>query len=73
MQAWANFRAQALQIQLNVSIPVGFMGILWKSYLGGLGAKFGTHERCSIRWGTIAFIAPALFGWLISFLLKGTV
>lgn len=73
MQALASFRAQALQIQLTFTIPVGFIGILWKSYLGGLGTKFGTREHCSLRWGIVVFIALSLFGWLISFLLKGTV
>jgi hypothetical protein len=72
-QALADFRAQALGIELALSIPIGLIGIIWKSYLGGLGAKFGTQEQCKLMWAFVAFFVLALLGWLISFLLRGTV
>jgi hypothetical protein len=72
-QALANFQAQALWIELAVSIPISFIALLWKSYLGGLGTNFGIHERCSVRLGFVVFFILALLGWLISFLIRGTI
>jgi hypothetical protein len=72
-QAVANFQAQALWIELAISIPIDFIALLWKSYLGGLGTKFGTDDQCTLRWGFIVFFVLALFGWLISFLARGTI
>jgi hypothetical protein len=72
-QALANFQAQTLWIELAVAIPIGFIALLWKSYLGGLGTKFGTLERCSVRLGFVVFLILALLGWLISFLIRGTI
>jgi hypothetical protein len=72
-QALANFQAQVLWINLTIAIPIGFIGLLWKSYLGGLGTKFGTDEHCSVGRGFLVFLVLALFGWLISFLIRGTI
>lgn len=72
-QALADFQAKVLWIRLTIEIPVGFIGMLWKSYLGGLGTKFGTHEKCSLGLGFLVFLVLALFGWLISFLVRGTI
>lgn len=72
-QALANFQAQVLWIRLVIAIPIGFIGLLWKSYLGGLGTKFGTHEQCSVGRGFVVFLVLALIGWLISFLFRGTI
>jgi hypothetical protein len=72
-QAVANFQAQALWIELAISLPIDFIALIWKSYLGGLGTMFGTDEKCTMRWGFIVFFVLALFGWLISFLARGTI
>jgi hypothetical protein len=72
-QAVANFRSQYLGTALAVGIPTGLVGIIWKSYLGGLGTKSGTKERCKLSWGFTAFFILALLGWLISYLLTGNV
>jgi hypothetical protein len=72
-QSVANFRSQYLGTALAVGIPTGLIGIIWKSYLGGLGTKSGTRERCKLSRGFTAFFILALFGWLISYLLTGNV
>lgn len=72
-QAVVNFQAQVLWIRLIVGIPVGFVRMLWKSYLGGLGTKVGTQGRSSVERGFAVFLVLALLGWLISFLIRGTV
>jgi hypothetical protein len=72
-QALANFQAQALWIRLVISIPLNLVALIWKSYLGGLGTKFGTHERTSLTTGFFVFLVLALLGWLISFLIRGTI
>lgn len=72
-QALANFQAQVLWIELAVGIPIYLIALIWKSYLGALGTKFGTRERCSIRLGFVVFFILALLGWLISFLMRGTI
>lgn len=72
-QALADFRTKALGIEIAFTIPISLIGIIWKSYLGALGTKFGTHEHCRLTWAFITFFALALLGWLISFLLRGTI
>jgi len=72
-QAVANFQAQILWIQLTITIPLTFIALLWKSYLGGLGTRSGTDQKCSVQLGFVVFFALALLGWLVSFLLRGTI
>jgi DNA-directed RNA polymerase subunit RPC12/RpoP len=67
--AIANYQAQILWIRLAVSVPIGFVGLVWKSYLGGLGTKYGTDESSSLSQGFAVFIGLTLLGWLISFIL----
>jgi hypothetical protein len=72
-QAVANFQAQIQWTRLLIAIPLGLVSLIWKSHLGALGTKFGTHERTSRPMGFTVFLVLALFGWLISFLLRGTI
>jgi len=72
-RALADYQAQVLGIRLLFSIPFSFVGLLWKSYLGGLGTKFGTNEKSSVAWGFVVFLGLALLGWLISFFIRGTI
>jgi len=72
-RALADYQAQVLGIRLLFSIPFSFVGLLWKSYLGGLGTKFGTNKKSSVAWGFVVFLGLALLGSLISFLIRGTI
>jgi len=69
-QALASYQAQTGWLQLVYTIPVSVGGLLWKSYLGGLGAHFGTEGECSIGKGFAVFFVLGLIGLLISFLLS---
>jgi hypothetical protein len=72
-QAIANFQAQVLWITLIISIPLSLIALLWKSYQGGLGTNFGTDQKCSVQRGFVVFLVLALLGWLISYLVRGTI
>jgi len=65
-QAVADFQAQVNWIRLLFSLPFSFVGLLWKSYLGALGTRSGTQERCSVGTGFAVFFVLGLIGWLIS-------
>ena len=71
--AISNWNAQVLWIRLAVSIPLGLIGLVWKSYLGGQGTKYGTGELSSLAKGFGVFFGLTLLGWLISFLIQGTI
>mgnify|MGYP001571275844 CR=1 FL=1 len=71
--ALANWEAQTYPVRLAYSIPIGFVGLIWKSFLGGLGTKFGTKENSSLAFGFFVFLVLALLGWLISYLVTGNV
>lgn len=72
-QALADYQAQVLSIRLLFSIPVSFIALVWKSYLGALGTKSGTHEKASVSLGFLVFFVLGLLGWLISFLTTRTI
>ena len=69
----ANYQAQLLWIQIIFSVPVGIITAIWKSYLGGLGTKFGTKKKASLALGFTVFLILSLLGWGISFLLSGRI
>ena len=71
--AIASWQAQVVLIRLAISLPLGFAGLIWKSYLGGLGTKYGTEEESSLALGFAVFFGLTLLGWLISFLIRGTI
>ena len=72
-QALADYQAQVLSIRLLFSIPVSFIALLWKSYLGALGTKSGTSKKASVSLGFLVFFILGLLGWLISFLTTNTI
>jgi len=72
-QALTDYQAQVLSIRLLFSIPVSFIALLWKSYLGALGTKSGTHKKASVSLGFLVFFILGLLGWLISFLTTNTI
>lgn len=63
--ALANFTAQTRWIKL-ISLPLGVVGLVWKSYLGGVGTRFGTKNKCSFGTGFAVFLVLGLVGFLIS-------
>lgn len=66
-QSLANFSAQLSWLKWLYTLPLMLMSVLWKSYLGGLGTRFGTKEHCSLNKAFAIFFALGLLG-LIGFL-----
>jgi len=71
--ALTNYQSQLLWIQLTFSVPISIIAVVWKSYLGGLGTKFGTQNKASLALGFTVFLILSLLGWGISFLLTGRI
>jgi hypothetical protein len=71
--ALASYEAQLLWIQIIFSVHLSFIGVISKSYIGGLGTKFGTEEKASLALGFTMFLILSLLGWGISFLLTGRI
>jgi len=67
IQQMNDYRAQLNLLRLTFTLPFNLLGIIWKSYLGGLGTHFGTNEKCSKLTGFIIFFVLSLIGLLISF------
>lgn len=65
-QAMSNFQTQLKWLKLLYTLPVTLLGLVWKSYLGGLGAHFGTKERFSVGTGFVLFFVLGLFSLLLS-------
>lgn len=61
--------AQALQSQLMLlsiyRLPITFLTLIWKSYLGGIGTHYGTREMCSKTMGIAVFFLLGLIGLII--------
>ncbi len=68
-QSLNDYQAQIAWLNLTYQLPLSLLTLLWKSYLGGLGAHFGTGKRCSISKGLAIFFMLGLIGLLISFVL----
>jgi hypothetical protein len=71
--ALADYRTQLLWIQLIFSVPISIIALIWKSYLGGLGTKFGTQKKASLAMGFTVFLILGLLAWGISYLLTGRI
>ncbi len=67
-QTLNDYEAQLSWLQLLYALPFSLFGLLWKSYLGGLGTRFGTKEECSLSMGIAVFFVLSLVGLLISFI-----
>jgi len=70
MQTLESYQAELNWLKLLYTLPFSFFGLLWKSYLGGLGARFGTEEECSLGTGIVVFFVLGLIGLLISFVIS---
>jgi len=69
-QQLESYQAQLNWLKLLCTLPFSFFGLLWKSYLGGLGARFGTKEKCSLDTGIAVFFVLGLISLLISFVIR---
>lgn len=69
-QAIAAFQSQIGWTRFLYSLPIYFLGIVWKSYLGSLGIKFGTKEKCSMAFGFAVFLFLSLIGIAISLIVS---
>lgn len=61
------YSAELQWLMLVYGLPFSFVVLIWKSYLGGLGAHFGTREKCSLGLAFVVFFLLGLVGFLISF------
>jgi len=61
------YQPQLLSIR-QYALPITFVGILWKSFLGGIGTNFGTDEKCSKSMGIAVFFLLAMVSFALSFL-----
>ncbi len=64
-QAFAQYQALLGQ-RLMYAIPISLIGLLWKSYLGGIGTYFGTNKRCPLLTAIFVFFILGFIGFLIS-------
>jgi hypothetical protein len=55
------------RLRLTTLLPVTIFCLLWKGYLGGLGAHFGTDKHCSILKGTVVFTLLGVLSFLLGF------
>ncbi len=67
-QSMSSYMAELTWLRLLFTLPASFIGLAWKSYLGGLGMHFGTEESCSVRTGAALFFVLGLVGLLFSYL-----
>ena len=67
-QTLNDYEAKLSWLRLLYALPFSLFGLLWKSYLGGLGTRFGTKENCSLSMGIAVFFVLSLIGLMISFI-----
>jgi hypothetical protein len=63
----ANYEAQIAWLQIVYTIPTLLIELVWKSYLGALGAHFGTRKMCSMGQGVGIFLILGLIGLALNF------
>ena len=69
-QSLANFSAQLSLLKWLYTLPLMLISVLWKSYLGGLGTRFGTTEHCSLNKAFAIFFALGLIGFPFGFVYR---
>ena len=69
-QSLASFSAQLSWLKWLYTLPLMLISVLWKSYLGGLGTRFGTKEHCSLNKAFVIFFALGLIGFLFGFVYR---
>jgi hypothetical protein len=63
------YEAQINWLKLMFTLPMSVIGVVWKSYLGGLGAHFGTKQNCSLGTGIAVFLVLGFIGLIINLVL----
>jgi len=61
-----SYQLQIASIQILYTIPISIIELVWKSYLGGLGAHLGTRKMCSFGQGIAIFLALGGIGLILS-------
>lgn len=61
VQAW---KSETMVVYLY-RLPINFLTLVWKSYLGGIGSHYGTKEMCSKTMGIAVFFFLGLIGLII--------
>ncbi len=61
-----SYQAQIAAIQVLYTIPISLIELVWKSYLGGLGAHMGTRKMCSFGQGVAVFLVLGFVGLALS-------
>jgi hypothetical protein len=69
-QSLSGYVSHLRSLRFVYSLPVSLIAALWKSYLGGLGARSGTKEKCSLTIGFAVFFVLSLIGLLVSFVVN---
>lgn len=67
LQNVTTWQAGVTWLRLGYTLPMTLVGLLWKSYLGGLGTHHGTKRLASIGKGFVVFLVLGLIGVLLSF------
>lgn len=62
-----SYSAQVAAIQLLYMLPLSLIELIWKSYLGGLGAHIGTKKMCSFGQGIAVFLVLGAIGLALTF------
>ncbi len=69
VQALESYKSQVIVLALY-RLPITFLTLIWKSYLGGIGAHHGTREMCSKTKGIAVFLILSLIGVIISIIIS---
>lgn len=67
--ALSNYQTQLNWLKFLVSLPLSLVGLVWQSYVGGLGVHFGTKGKCSTALGFTVFFILGLLGLAFSYIL----
>lgn len=65
-QTLQTYQSQVMTLTVY-RLPVTFVGLVWKSYLGGVGTHYGTEKMFSKAAGISVFFVLGLIGVLVSF------
>ncbi|MEM2119255.1 MAG: TFIIB-type zinc ribbon-containing protein [Candidatus Bathyarchaeia archaeon] len=68
-QAMSEWQSSIGWLKTFYSLPITLVALFWESYLGGLGAYFGTERECSLLKGMVIFVLLNLIGIVIGFIL----
>ena len=67
--ALSDYQTQLNWMKFLISLPLSLVGLVWQSYVGGLGAHFGTKGKCSKSMGFAVFFILGLLGLGLSYIL----